>query len=179
MMNDCVELIALIDKPAGRRLWLLSCALQSLPLDRAIDLARAAEVFVTGSSIGNEDELRIGSDLPPAMELERAKHAIDEIAGELPSTAEPIATKHTRLALPAELRNRLLERLAEGTRNGELALEFGLTSKQVQGVRMGCAREIAQRRDKLGKIAHSDQSPLPTAWVEDVFVFCGSKTMSW
>jgi hypothetical protein len=46
-------------------------------------------------------------------------------------------------------RDRLLDRLAAGGRNAELAAEFGLSAKQVQGVRMGCAREIAKRRTAL------------------------------
>jgi hypothetical protein len=169
MMNDCVELTALIDKPVARRLWLLSCALQSLPLHRAIDLARAAEVFIMGSSLGNK--ARIGSDPPLTVELERAEQEIGETGGEFLATNEPIATKPTRSALPVELRNRVLDRLAEGAPNGEVAAEFGLTSKQVQGVRMGCAREIAQRRDKLGKSAHPDQSSGQIVSVEDVIRF--------
>ena len=42
MMNEQVELNKLIDSPAARRLWLLHRALQSLPIDRAIELARTA-----------------------------------------------------------------------------------------------------------------------------------------
>ena len=45
----------------------------------------------------------------------------------------------------------LLERLAQGARNAELASDFGLSTRQVQGIRMGSAREIARRRDR-GKV---------------------------
>jgi hypothetical protein len=166
MMNESVELIALIEKPAARRLWLLSCALQSLPFDKAIDLARAAEVFVTGSSTDNKQhEARIGSDPP----VKGTEEPVDEISGSLRPVEEPLAAKHTRLALPTELRNRLLDRLAADAKNAELAAEFGLSSKQVQGIRMGCAREIGQRREQISKrAAQSKQDSPDIASIEEV-----------
>ena len=47
-MKEHEELVALVDDAAARRLWLLYNAMQCLPLDRAIELARTAETFVTG-----------------------------------------------------------------------------------------------------------------------------------
>jgi hypothetical protein len=55
------------------------------------------------------------------------------------------------LVVSAERREQLLERLAQEATNAELAAEFGLSSRQVQGFRMGPAREIAARRGRLPK----------------------------
>src|SRR5262249_5534396 len=49
VMNEHVELTGLMENPPARRLLLLLKALQYVPFDRAIELARTAEVFVTGS----------------------------------------------------------------------------------------------------------------------------------
>jgi hypothetical protein len=38
--------------------------------------------------------------------------------------------------------------MAQGAKNAELASEFGLSPRQVQGIRMGSAREIARRREQ-------------------------------
>jgi hypothetical protein len=38
-----------LNDPIRRRAWLLSKALESLPLDRALEFARSAEAFITGS----------------------------------------------------------------------------------------------------------------------------------
>src|SRR5205823_6682263 len=63
----------------------------------------------------------------------------------------PTVPKRTRLELSPEHRARLLDRLAQDAKNTELAAEFGVSPKQVQGLRIGCAREIAQRRDQLAR----------------------------
>jgi hypothetical protein len=169
MMNEQVALNELMDSPAARRLWLLHRALQSLPLDRAVELARTAEAFVIGALVENQGAEPPELEAPVAQGLEIIEQPINEIFSSVLSREEPIPTKRTRLALPAELRDRLLERLAEGAKNAELAAEFGLTLKQVQGVRMGCARELAKRREQLStKSPHRDQSPTHTASVQEV-----------
>jgi hypothetical protein len=168
MVNEQVELNELIDSPAARRLWLLHRALQFLPLDRAIELARTAEAFVIGSLVEkNQGDARIEATAAQGFEIN--EQPLNELSSSNRSGEEQTATEPTRLALPAELRDRLLKRLAEGANNAVLAAEFGLTSKQVQGIRMGCARELAKRREQLGrKSPHPDQSPAHTASVEEI-----------
>lgn len=168
MMNEAVELNGLMDKPAARRLWLLYNALHCLPFERAIELARAAEAFVTGWAVENQvDDIRIHAEA--AADLEPAEQLVTEISAKLSSVEQPIPKKSTRLALPMERRDQLLDRLAEDASNAELAAEFGLTSKQVQGIRMGCARELTKRRDQLArKPMYPDRAPPQTARIEDV-----------
>jgi hypothetical protein len=112
--------------PVRRRAWLLSKALESFPLDRALELARAAEEFISGSVAekGNRSP-----QFKPAPKPQ---------------------THRTGLALSAQQRNQLLQRIAEGATNAVLANEFGLSRRQVQGIRMGSAAEIAARRSRRG-----------------------------
>jgi hypothetical protein len=117
----------LMDNPAARRLWLLHRALQSLQFDRAIEVARAAEAFVIGSLAENQgDDIRIYAEAPAAQGLEPANESVNEICSSVRSREEPVATKRTRVPLPTEVRDRLLERLSEGAKNAELAAEFEL-----------------------------------------------------
>jgi len=168
-MDEHVELIGLIDNPPARRLWLLYNALHGLPFDRAIEMARTAEAFVTGSAAEEHaGDARVDAAPSVAKAVERIDQHVDEISSnpiieEIPSNpavGQPTATKHTRLALPAEQRDRLLGRLAEGAKNGELATEFGLSLQQVQGLRIGCARDIAKRRDQRGNETMDSQPVL-------------------
>src|SRR5438477_13105339 len=101
MMNEPSELNGLVENPAARRLWLLHNALRCLPFDRAIELARAAEAFVTGSAVENR--------AAPTPSLEATQQLISEISGTLRGVEEPIAKKSTRLALPTERRDELLD----------------------------------------------------------------------
>ena len=168
-MNDHVELSRLIGNPSARRLWLLYNALHCLPFDRAIDLARSAEAFLAGSP-GDERKGDSHADMEPSAvkALERTLQPIEKVPSK-PSVGHPPAKQRTRLVLPAEQRDRLLERLTEGAKNAELATEFGLSLQQVQGLRIGCAREIAKRRDQLAKItAHSEESLSYSASMEDI-----------
>jgi hypothetical protein len=177
-MDEHVELTRLIDNPPARRLWLLYNALHGLPFDRAIEMARTAEAFVTGSATEKHaGDARVDAKPPVAEAVERTDQHIDEISsspiiGEEPSNPDVghlTATKRTRLTLPAEQRDRLLDRLAEGAKNGELATEFGLSLQQVQGIRIGCARDIAKRRDQRGNgTAHSQQVLSHSASMEEI-----------
>src|SRR5436190_10581097 len=95
MMNEPSELNGLMDNPAARRLWLLHNALRSLPFDRAIELARAAEAFVTGSAFENRaDDIRIDAAAPGR---EPTEPLITEISGELRGVEQPTTKKSTRL----------------------------------------------------------------------------------
>jgi hypothetical protein len=117
-----------LNDPIRRRAWLLSKALESLPLDRALEFARSAEAFITGSL------------------TERGEDNFEAPAQ--PSRQEPKPQKRTGLVLSPDQREQLLERLAQGATNAELASEFDLSARQAQGIRMGSAREIASRRSR-------------------------------
>src|SRR5205823_6400587 len=72
----------------------------------------------------------------------------------------------SKLPLSPEQRSRLLDRLANGARNAELAAEFGLSSRQVQGLRISQAR-IAKR----GRTQESSSPPNPPEPIEGVVRF--------
>src|SRR5947207_3111636 len=118
-----------LNNPVRRRSWLLTKALESLSLDKALELARSAEAFITGS-------VSESGNASPQPEAQR-------------SGRERQAPQRTRLALSLDQREQILEHLAQGATNAELAREFGLSSRQVQGIRMGSAGEIANRRSRL------------------------------
>jgi hypothetical protein len=60
-------------------------------------------------------------------------------------------------------------RLARGARNAELATEFGISRLQVQGIRMGRAREIARSRNRLSaNTPASDQTPTTAVPIDGV-----------
>ena len=157
-MTDPTHPRLLLDNDAARRLWLLAEALHSLPFDRALDLARAAEAFVMGceSIMDTASAAGLGQ---PNEQLIAPQAASDE-------------PKHPRIALTENQREQLLDRIAEGARNAELALEFGLSAKQVQGLRMGCAREIAERRERRGQPspapAHRDDDATPSSSIDEI-----------
>ena len=161
------EFLERLQNMTSRRCWLLYEALRCLPLDRAIDLARSAETFVTGPAV----ELRIGMDRvdtesrPAAEAPAEPEQLIDAIPSSLPTLGKRAANSRPGLALTSEQREQLLERLAQGARNAELASEFGLSAKQIQGIRMGSAREIAQRRGRHSNIDPSspNTSVLPAS----------------
>ena len=60
----------------------------------------------------------------------------------------------------------MLDRLAAGTKNADIAEEFGMSPQQVQGVRIGSAREIAARRQR-GQNARSPETT-PIISVQEV-----------
>ncbi|MBV9964068.1 MAG: hypothetical protein JO008_00090 [Alphaproteobacteria bacterium] len=149
-MSQHIDPMRLLGNPPARRLWLLQEAMRSLPLDRAIELARIAEAFVVGSAV---EAAR--SEVAPPVDNEERGQIVDHVSTSAAVPADS-APKRNGLALSDNDRERLLDRLANGARNAQLAAEFGISAKRVQGLRMGCAREIARRR---AGIAGNDQSP--------------------
>jgi DNA-directed RNA polymerase specialized sigma24 family protein len=132
--TDPAGLAEALTDPVRRRSWLLAKALETQPLDQALELARTAEAFITGSpnreeATANPPHSDKPTDRASARDTKRSK-------------------KRTPLTLPSDQREQLLERLAAGTRNAEVASEFGLSIRQVQGIRMGSAREITRIRDR-------------------------------
>jgi hypothetical protein len=162
----------LVAEPAQRRCWLLYRALECAPFDRAIDLARRADEFI---ACGPVESRHIGAVLarsepviaarPPTAAPPAAVPTEGIAKPEAPVGAKPeapVGAKPTRPTIPAEQRQRLIDRLAAGAKNADLATEFGLAAKQVQGVRIGCAREIAARRGERdnGQIAGERSSSI-------------------
>jgi DNA-binding CsgD family transcriptional regulator len=171
-MTEQIDPIRLLDKPPARRLWLLLEAMRSLPFDRAVELARTAEAFVAGPTV----EAMTPEAMRPTTTTSKDPEQPKEI-GHQPSTSANVLadrpTERDSLALSDSDRERLLERLAKGARNVELAAEFGITAKQVQGLRMGCAREIARRRaalaDKPSEISgEHDEHPIATTSIDEI-----------
>jgi hypothetical protein len=147
-MVDLVSFLTRLDDPASRRLWLLTEALRCVPLDKAVELAGVAEAFITTAP---RLKTSAGSGEP-------ATPAVPPECGLAPANASgPIATissadKPNGLALSTEQRERLLDRLAQGASNAELAKAFPLTARHVQCIRMGAARKIAMRRQRVGSV---------------------------
>ena len=165
-MIEHVELIHLLENPAARRLWLLEQALRSVPLEAAVELARTAEAFIMGSEVETVTD-------DPATVLRRDQEP-SEPTRQSVSKAGPADREPARSGFPLteDQRDRLLERLAEGARNAELVVEFGISAKQVQGFRMGCNREIAKRRirlaDKSSEPADRHQPANETASIDEI-----------
>src|SRR5258707_15845501 len=80
-MDEHVELIGLIETPPARRLWLLYNALHGLPFDRAIEMARPAEAFVTASAAEEHaGDARVDAAPSDAKAAERIDQHDDEIS---------------------------------------------------------------------------------------------------
>jgi hypothetical protein len=165
-MIEHVELIHLLDNPAALRLWLLEQALRSVPLEAAVEPARTAEAFVMGSEVETVTD-------DPATVLRRDQDPCEPTRQSV-SKAGPADREPARGGFPLaeDQRDRLLERLAEGARNAELVAEFGISPKQIQGIRMGCNREIAKRRirlaDKSSEPATQHQPANETASIDEI-----------
>ena len=138
-MSEHLTFSELAAEPVRRRCWLLYRALDCLPFDQAIDWARRADDFIMHGRAEPRGE--------PATvaALRRSEQPIDVPVAIVAEEAAPTASP-PRSAISPDERRRLIDRLAAGAKNADLAVEFGLTPKQVQGVRIGCAREIAVRR---------------------------------
>ena len=145
---DIDELLA---EPQRRRLWLLTEAMASGPFDRALELAKAADEFVLGTTELAEFAKCIDEGAVGAIETTQVEQAsvTDKFKSErdaAPSLSSHEETKAGVTSLLPERREELLDRMARGETNATLAVEFGLTRKQIQGLRMGAARQIASRR---------------------------------
>src|SRR5207248_11111567 len=103
------------------------------------ELARHAEAFV--SDYQSEDLVKSASAASVAQEVPL-------------SPSDPVhAPRRRGIALTNTQRDRLLDRIAEGAGNAQLAAEFGISAKQIQGIRLGCARKIAERRARLATVS--------------------------
>jgi hypothetical protein len=147
---------ACFDEPDRRRWFLLCKAMETLPLDRALDLARAADEFLLGAP-------RARSDAP--VDTPADQTAPNE------ATHRRRACGPTNIALGAAQRDELLGLLVGGGKNAELAARFGLTSRQIQGVRMGSAREIAKRRQERAQQDNAGTALSITASCDEIIRF--------
>jgi len=154
LMSAAVDLSALAKDASHRRIWFLSKALESEPFDRALELARAADEFVAG--MPSEEPTHSGEALTETSTTMGQEKPVSELEG-APDTAKRSQTTTPRAQLSNEHRERLIDRLVAGAKNSEIATELGLSSKQVQGFRMGSAREIASRRERLQQ-QHSSEA---------------------
>jgi hypothetical protein len=152
-----MDIDRLFDHPARRRWWLLTQALASVPIQQALELARAADEFIGADLKHSNAEMM--NPQPPAEPVSAPSVCITEIAES--------KQQRGRLPLLPAQRGQLIEEIARGKKNSSLAADFGLTPKQVQGVRMGAARQIALHRTASQPVPPSSEEPV-TATVEDV-----------
>ena len=147
-----------LESGVERRSWLLYEALRSATLDEAIELACKADAFIMGTPAKEEQARRVVGPEPH-------EQPIGNQAQNEPQRKQQSNPKG-RLSLSADQRDRMLDRLAAGMKNADIAEEFGISPQQVQGVRIGSAREIAVRRQR------SHNAPTPeitsTASVQEV-----------
>jgi len=180
-----MDLERLLAQPNERRCWLLLKALECVPLNEAVDLARTADQFVMGNdhsmvatSVENMQGVHLASLPAPNAAAERnlclakssqvglapqrhAKPPVQTVNGSnvsptissppsqgtkpSPEPEEPVefdrsVDESSRVNLSANQRAELLKRAANGATNAELAAEYGLKPRQVQGLRMVAAR---------------------------------------
>lgn len=168
-MNETNELLGLTRDPIDRRVWLLSNALRCLAFDQALEAARAAEAFVIGRGLDETDGAQADATAPNELVADHPAQKPEEISHVANPNGAALGTKRSGFALSEDARERLIGQLAEGAKNAELAAELGLSPRQVQGLRMGCAREIAERRAQLNE-TRSDADPAPpaTALADDI-----------
>ncbi len=88
-----------LNDPVRRRSWLLARALETQPLDRALELARTAEAFIAG----------VGVEITPTVSPLRS----EEVATPTPEANRNPLKQRNSLTLASERREQLLERLAQ------------------------------------------------------------------
>jgi hypothetical protein len=164
-VQDCDDLGVFLEDARYRRSWLLIKASHCAPLDRALDLAKRCEEFITGAA----GEQSIGSAAVPGDATASPGNEQPQPCPAPAGTPDgPTTPRATRPSLSAPERERLLGRLAEGAKNAELAAELGLSPKQVQGIRMGCAREIRRRGERREIEKETSNAATITASIDDV-----------
>lgn len=149
-MEALIKFFERLENGAERRGWLLYEALRCAPLDQAIELARKADAFILGTSQGGEQARRAA---------DADERAIGHRSNYEPQSKERSKPK-ARLMLSGDQRSRLIDRLASGAKNAEIAAEFGLSLQQVQGVRIGSAREIAARRERTANTPLTERTSI-------------------
>src|ERR1700704_4764734 len=87
-MHESIDVHELIRDPAARRLWMLYKAAKFLPLGDALELARAAEMFVSGSR--SENRAASGDAIQPhdAMQPDLQRHIVEQSAAHTSAGSE-------------------------------------------------------------------------------------------
>lgn len=155
----------ILHEPLLRRWWLLTQAMLSGPLETAIQVAERAELFLLSGctsdhQINNKKIILVPKDhgdSDPPLHLEEHDLSV------------PVPEENLTNAQKEELKSRL----AAGASNSEVATEFGLSLRQVQGFRMQLARKASRmeppettdeaRSDPKDPVLHP-----PPSLVEDV-----------
>src|SRR5437588_10804056 len=133
-MHEAIDVHELIRDPAARRLWMLYKAATFLPLGDALELARAAEMFVSGSRSENRDASGDATQPNDAMQPDLQRHIVEQRAAH--TSAGSAAAAHSSIPRPerhvlgAAARGRLVTRLDVGAKHSELAVESGEIHKQ-------------------------------------------------
>src|SRR5438128_12069682 len=133
-MHESIDVHELIRDPAARRLWMLYKAATFLPLGDALELARAAEMFVSGSR--SESRAASGDATQPhdAMQPDLQRHIVELSAARTSAGSEAAAhssiPRSNRHVFGEDQRDRLLTCLAAGAKNAALAPELASPPKQ-------------------------------------------------
>lgn len=168
-VQDCSDLGLFLDDPRYRRSWLLIKASHCEPLDRALDLAKRCEEFISGTADARCGYLATPQENAGALQESEQPSPERSSTPDEPTMSKAMTmSKAIRASLSAPERERLLGRLADGAKNAELAAESGLSPRQVQGIRMGCSREIRRRRERRGAEQETSNTTTITASINDV-----------
>lgn len=122
------------DDPFERRWWLLLKALQVVPLNAAVNLAEHVEEFL---HCGTVERTSRKVTCHEADQKQPALWATSQGEMEL---RVPAQERHPDPPVLAIDKSAVMVRLEQGLSNAEVAAEFGLTQRQVQGYRMQMVR---------------------------------------
>src|SRR5689334_17983398 len=127
-MNEHLEPQPMFACAADRRFWLLRKALECLPLDQAIELARTAEGFITeaaaGVTVPTAAQPRVAEPVVAKKEIAPAKEAAEVTSASSFGPEVRKARKESHLPLSQEQREELLGWMARGAKNAELAADY-------------------------------------------------------
>lgn len=126
----------ILDEPLARRWWLLTQAMHSGPLEIAIQIAERAELFLLSGCTSDHKVNNTKPILPSRDDgdSDSSRHLEEH---DLSAPVPEALLSNTQ-------KEELKARLAAGASNGEVATEFGLSLRQVQGFRMQLARKASR-----------------------------------
>ena len=129
----CGDLLDLCCDPVRRRWFLLVRAMEHLSLEDAVTLAERIEAFLSAGP--SEPPVECGAPTPQSEQ-----EVIAPSAPAAPLVTSPVASARAQddKVPPTPLADRveLLSRLAEGASDADIIAEFGLTKRQIVGLRL-------------------------------------------